>query len=455
MMNMTRIFSMTIIAVLHIIYGVESFQPVILRSSNPHLRTSVSVLSFHPNYAGVEKVFYKKNSTTKLHLSLPVMNEKYVFTSILAISSFGIELEQRTKIGKALSAPLASMALALMLANFGLIPFESSIYSFINKNLVPLAVPMLLFDSDIRRVVRDTGSLLRCFFVGAFATIVGTLVAYPLIPMHSIGAFGEGWKVASALAARHIGGAINFVAVADTLKISPGAMSASIAADNIAVAIYFALLFFLAKENKTEIVDMEEYYEDNDENSIVQTDDPISISSIGWSFTVSSLIVFLGSESTKKLFPSTSSLPIISILSVLAATTFPKFFGRIRKTGASIGVLLMQMFLAATGAAGSISLVIRSAPAVFLFSLLQIGIHFATLMFVGKTILGEDANELYLASNANVGGPTTAAAMAQAKNWSRLVLPALLIGIFGYATGTAIALGLGQLLRRMTVFQFS
>ena len=70
---------------------------------------------------------------------------------------------------------------------------------------------------------------------------------------------------------------------------------------------------------------------------------------------------------------------------------------------------------------------------------------------MGKYILKLDDKELYLASNANVGGPTTAAAMAQAKNWTRLVMPALLIGIFGYATATAIALGLGGILVRLPV----
>jgi uncharacterized membrane protein len=56
-----------------------------------------------------------------------------------------------------------------------------------------------------------------------------------------------------------------------------------------------------------------------------------------------------------------------------------------------------------------------------------------------------------LASNANVGGPTTAAAMAQAKDWNQLVLPALLIGILGYAVATAIALSLGPILVRLPV----
>ena len=58
-----------------------------------------------------------------------------------------------------------------------------------------------------QRVLSDAGSLLAAFFVGAISTIIGTLGSIALVPLSSLG--DEGWKVASALAARHIGGAIN------------------------------------------------------------------------------------------------------------------------------------------------------------------------------------------------------------------------------------------------------
>ena len=70
-------------------------------------------------------------------------------------------------------------------------------------------------------------------------------------------------------------------------------------------------------------------------------------------------------------------------------------------------------------------------------------------MGVGRGLLRLETNELYLASNANVGGPTTAAAMAQAKEWKLLVLPALLVGVLGYALATALSLSLGPILIRL------
>jgi uncharacterized membrane protein len=406
----------------------------------------------------------------------------FVLSSILLLSTFGITLERKTIIGKALSAPLSTMALALLVANLGFVPFSSPIYTLINRYLVPLAVPMLLFDSDMKRVIRDTGSLLIAFFVGAIATIVGTVVAYPLLPLTSLGE-DIGWRVACALAARHIGGAINFVAVADTLSVPGTAVSAAIAADNLVVALYFGFLFYISKPGEpadsaavaniderkvstVEIVDPEDVGSSESEVSTVEIVDPedvgsseeslehspITLSSLGAALSVSSCLVTSGGVLTRTFLPpGTSSLPLTSILTVVCATVFPKFFSQIRAAGTAVGITFIQMFFAASGAAGSISLVLRSAPSLFAFSALQIGVHFCTLMTLGRGLLRLPPRELYLSSNANVGGPTTAAAMAQAKEWTRLVLPALLIGILGYATATAIALALGPILLRLPI----
>lgn len=68
-------------------------------------------------------------------------------------------------------------------------------------------------------------------------------------------------------------------------------------------------------------------------------------------------------------------------------------------------------------------------------SAVQIVVHFMFTFVVGR-LLKIPLNEIALASNANVGGPTTAAAMATSKNWKALVLPALLTGVFGYSIAT-------------------
>ena len=56
---------------------------------------------------------------------------------------------------------------------------------------------------------------------------------------------------------------------------------------------------------------------------------------------------------------------------------------------------------------------------------------------------------LLTASNAAIGGPGTAAAMAQGRGWASQVTPALLTGSLGYAVGTPIGLAVGALLQQL------
>lgn len=69
------------------------------------------------------------------------------------------------------------------------------------------------------------------------------------------------------------------------------------------------------------------------------------------------------------------------------------------------------------------------------------GFHFSF-----RQILNFNLEEIILSSNANIGGPTTATAMAISKGWFELVGPIMLVGIFGYAIGTYFGVLIGNLL---------
>lgn len=61
------------------------------------------------------------------------------------------------------------------------------------------------------------------------------------------------------------------------------------------------------------------------------------------------------------------------------------------------------MFYATIGASADVVLVIKTAPVLFAYSFIAIGVHLAVLLLVGRA-LGFPRKVLLMASNANVGG---------------------------------------------------
>ncbi|CAN6850955.1 unnamed protein product, partial [Brassica oleracea] len=359
------------------------------------------------------------------------------WTALFATGAFGLWSE-KTKVGSAVSGALVSTLIGLAASNLGVISSDSPAFAVVLNFLLPLAVPLLLFRADLRRVVQSTGKLLLAFVIGSVATTVGTALAYYLVPMRALGP--DSWKIAAALMGRHIGGAVNYVAIANALEVSPSVLAAGLAADNVICAVYFTSLFAIGSKIPAETLppptsDAETIKDSETENKI-----PVLLIATG--IAVSLAICKIGALLTKHFGISGGSLPAITAVVVVLATVFPSQFGRLAPSGEAMALILMQVFFTVIGASGNIWSVINTAPSIFLFALVQIGTHLAVILGVGK-LLNVELRLLLLASNANVGGPTTAAGMATAKGWNSLIVPGILAGIFGISIATFIGIGFG------------
>ncbi|KVI10200.1 hypothetical protein Ccrd_011443 [Cynara cardunculus var. scolymus] len=380
-----------------------------------------------------------------------------IWTALFATGSFGLWSE-RTKIGRMISAALVSILLGLAASNLGIIPHEARAYSVVMEFLLPLTIPLMLFRADMRNVIKSTGKLLLAFLVGSVATTVGTLVAFLIVPMRSLGE--DSWKIASALMASYIGGgvnldflciyfalplltheliksaSINYVAVSDALGVSPSVVAAGVAADNVICALYFMVLFALGSKLPTEaLVSTKDPANSSDSGS----GDIVSVLQTATALAVSFAICKGGTHFVQLLRFQGGTLPTVTAIVVVLATLLPRQIGYLAPAGDAIAAITIQVvFFAVLGASGSIWNVINVAPCIFGFAFIQVTVHLIVILGLGK-ILNLDLKQLLLASNANIGGPTTASGMAVAKGWGSLIVPGILVGIFGISIATYLA----------------
>ena len=134
----------------------------------------------------------------------------------------------------------------------------------------------------------------------------------------------------------------------------------------------------------------------------------------------------------------------ITTLSMIVAT-----YGetQVQKLNGSqeIGTYFIYLFLFVIGVPASIYQIITQTPALLLFTAIMVIVNML-FCFIGGKLLHFDLEDCILASNANIGGPTTAAGMAISQGWSQLVGPIMLVGTFGYVIGTYLGVVIGGVL---------
>lgn len=379
---------------------------------------------------------------------------------LIGWAAIAIILEQKFSWASKLSGAIIALAGAMLLSNTGVIPLESPVYDTVWTYVVPLAIPLLLFQSNIIKVWQESKRLLLIFLISTVGTIAGTITAFFILKEY----IPQLNHIGAMLSASYTGGGVNFAAMATRFDVPQDTVSSTVVADNLLMVLYFfvlitipALNFFRSKFGTPHIDENEKNGVSDNQASDYWKGKEISLQdiakAIGTAFAIVAVSFSLASFFSN-LIPADSNIFLtilrgvigddylmLTTLTLLLVALFPKYFEGISGSQ-EIGTFFIYIFFVVIGVPASIPLIIQNAPLILVFAAIIVFINMLISFGFGR-LFKFNLEEIILASNANIGGPTTAAAMAISRGWTKLVGPILIIGTLGYIIGNYIGTSLG------------
>lgn len=377
---------------------------------------------------------------------------------ILVGVAVSVYLERTYRWAAKLSGPVLGLLIAMTLSNLRVVPTASPAYDVVWDYLVPTAIPLLLFRANIFRIAKTTGSMFLVFHVSTLGSLLGAFIAAFAL-RHVVDSPAQ---LAGIMAASYIGGAVNFFAVKDSFQVSENLTGPLLVADNFIMAGMFMVLMLIAgsrwfrrhyphPHSGDDAVDPAQAAAEHWRPQEISLLDIAA--SLGIAFAIAAVCQTLSglikASVSNAMIASIIGNPYVLITSVtvVLATVFARQFERIRGSH-ELGSYLLYVFLFAIGLPADLIQVVKNVPLMFVFCLIIAVTNLLVTLVAGK-LLRLNLEEMLLSVNATLGGAPSAAAMAVASGWPKLVLPAVLVAIWGYAIGTFLGLLVGECLLRL------
>ena len=376
-----------------------------------------------------------------------------IWTFLACITALSLILEKKFDWAKKMTGPVLAIIGGMVASSIGFMPSESVSYDIVWDYIIPLCIPMLLLKANIFTIFKGTGPLMNIYHIAAIGTIIGSFAAYYTFK----GTVDNLISITPAMAASYTGGGVNFVAMVAMFNPPKELVNATIVADSGVMVLYFLVLILLpgslffrkffpyTEKTKKLIVGDEEVKED------FWKAKPISLLDIAKNFSIA-FVIAMASVKISAYF-NAEQMPVIvrtilgqkylvlTTLSILFPLMMPKTARKISGND-EMATFLIYLFFVCIGLPASIKAVVLGAPLMILFCALILLVNFVFTITLGKLFKFE-LEEIVLAGILTAGGPMNGIAIAISKQWHKMILPSMLVGIWGYVIGNYIGFLVG------------
>jgi len=370
-----------------------------------------------------------------------IQNPIYILAGLCLLIALSEWLCRKTFL-RHISSSLLVIILTAIIANLGWLPSASNaspVYDNIFKYVAPASIFFLLLGISLKQLKKAGIPMLVMFFIGAIGTMLGVTVALQLIDGPVV--FGDSFNaIAGMMTGTYIGGSANFNAVAlhyDVVR--DGAIyTGVVVADNIVTAIWMMVTLSMPvilnkwKPRLSKVANGGLKIETHDDNEKMR---PMTLALLIFMALVTLLFSDWITEVMKGVGVEVPSILILTTVAIVLAQV-PAIQ---RLKGAKLlGMFTVYLFLAVVGAYCEVTALVELgdlAGSVLLFTAAIVVVHGLFIFIVGY-LLKVDWYLMAIASQANIGGGSTALALAKSYNRQDLILPAILAGSLGTGVGT-------------------
>lgn len=312
---------------------------------------------------------------------------------------------------------------------------DAAVSGWVSGPLTSLAIAELLLAIKLKTVLPRSKQLLPLFGIALLATLGGVLIGAVLLA----GPLGDQRSTLAGLyTATFSGGTLNFVSVARSLSPSPSLLALATAADQIVFTLWFGVSLWLGRRQRPFSAS---------EASAESRPDPADVSAAGESGAggfapgwpkalIWGLSAVIASELVSRALAAIGlGIPAILVLTSIALLMAQLPGAESRRSSYGLGLLLIQPFFVVIGLGTPLAGVLAEGRWILAYAAFVVGMHaLAVLVMHRRHHL--PLPELLVASQAAIGGPSTALALASGMERNELAVAGVALGLLGYVIGT-------------------
>jgi uncharacterized membrane protein len=352
-------------------------------------------------------------------------------------------LEQKSKIINWLSPIVICYLTGIIAANLPFLEIDSELMKSISEISIGLAIPLLLFNSNIPDWLKHAGKSLLSYTLSILAVIISSTLAHyffkSMIP--------ESWRISGMLIGVYTGGTPNMSAIGVALDTPDEIFVLINSSDVILGALYFVFLITLSRRLFGTFLPP---YDHDQREMVEQVEEKkLSVKKMAANVIVVLLlgVLIFGIAAYTTLFikGELAGPWVILIMTTLGiGVSFIKKIQRMKGSYETAHYLLL-VFSLAIGAMADISQLIEQSSYLFAYTafvmFLSIFIHFGL-----AALFRIDRDTAIITNTAAIYGPAFIGPIANAIQNKKVIVAGITMGLLGYAIGNYLGIGIAMLL---------